>query len=320
MRVLRDTVDQVADEFLKQPEGSRWYVLFPVENPRRYAEAARPSVHAAVEGIQPAVSERQDVRVFDARIAARHRFHQAVCVLVDRLAITGDLHQRIVDSVEICYREAGEVIFEQAGGEGKTLRFNEKFACKTCGDGVPRSGAGPVQLQQPDGRLSALPGFRQHDRLRHGSGDSGHVAVAEEGAVDPWTKPQHEWAWKHFKAEQKGKVRFDVPFCDLNAKERAVLLAAVREYFAEVEEKKYKVHVRVFLSRYRGYARVPRLQRLAAAEGSAVRTGRREDDRRSRADEHGGSAGVLRRRSKSRRKRARSPTKCWSKSASGSSS
>ena len=55
----------------------------------------------------------------------------------------------------------------------------------------------------------------------------------EEGAVDPWTKPQHEWAWKHFKAEHKGKVRFNVPFCDLNAEERAALLAAIREYFAE---------------------------------------------------------------------------------------
>ncbi len=77
------------------------------------------------------------------------------------------------------------------------------------------------------------------------------------GAVDPWTKPQHQWAWKHFKAENKGKVRFDVPFCDLDAKEARDCRTAIREYFAEVEEKKYKVHVRVFLSRYRGYARCP---------------------------------------------------------------
>ena len=35
------------------------------------------------------------------------------------------------------------------------------------------------------------------------------------------------------------------------------VVEAIREYFAEVEEKKYKVHVRVFLSRYRGYAQCP---------------------------------------------------------------
>ena len=53
-------------------------------------------------------------------------------VLVDRIAIAPDLHQRLVDTVEICYREAGEVIFESASG-GERLRFNEKFQCKTCG-------------------------------------------------------------------------------------------------------------------------------------------------------------------------------------------
>ena len=41
-------------------------------------------------------------------------FEKPLFALVDRLAITPDLHQRIVDTVEICYREAGEVIFEQA--------------------------------------------------------------------------------------------------------------------------------------------------------------------------------------------------------------
>ena len=39
-----------------------------------------------------------------------------VFVLVDRLAIGPELHQRLVDTIEICYREAGEVIFESASG------------------------------------------------------------------------------------------------------------------------------------------------------------------------------------------------------------
>ncbi len=39
--------------------------------------------------------------------------------------------------------------------------------------------------------------------------------------------------------------------------EQDVVFAAVREFFAFLETKKYKLHVRVFLSRYRGYARCP---------------------------------------------------------------
>jgi excinuclease ABC subunit A len=96
----------------------------------------------------------------------------------------------------------------------------------------------------------------------------------EEGAVDPWTKPQHEWAWKSFKFHNKNKVRLNVPFCDLKQNERERVFKAVREYFSDVESKKYKVHVRVFLSRYRGYAECPECQgsRLRA-EALYVRVG-----------------------------------------------
>ena len=55
----------------------------------------------------------------------------------------------------------------------------------------------------------------------------------------------------------RGKVRWNVPFCDLTKEEQALVYDHVHKFFAEVETKKYKVHVRVFLSRYRGYAECP---------------------------------------------------------------
>jgi excinuclease ABC subunit A len=45
----------------------------------------------------------------------------------------------------------------------------------------------------------------------------------------------------------------DVPFRDLSEDDRAFVMNAVREFFDYLETKKYKLHVRVFLSRYRGY-------------------------------------------------------------------
>jgi excinuclease ABC subunit A len=79
----------------------------------------------------------------------------------------------------------------------------------------------------------------------------------DKGAIDPWTKPASDWALNYYRAKYGKKVRFDVPICDLRDKEREQLYKMVHEYFDEVETKKYKVHVRVFLSRYRGYARCP---------------------------------------------------------------
>ena len=68
---------------------------------------------------------------------------------------------------------------------------------------------------------------------------------------------QHAWYLAEFRKAEKGKFRFDVPVMDLNPAEMETLHRHIREYFKEVETKKYKVHVRVFISRYRGYTLCP---------------------------------------------------------------
>ncbi|MBV8817089.1 MAG: excinuclease ABC subunit UvrA, partial [Acidobacteriaceae bacterium] len=86
---------------------------------------------------------------------------------------------------------------------------------------------------------------------------NGGLSISE-GAVDPWTKPQYSWYLEEtFLKAARGKVRLNVQFCDLRPEERSFVYDHVRRFFAEVEAKKYKVHVRVFLSRYRGYAECP---------------------------------------------------------------
>ena len=80
-----------------------------------------------------------------------------------------------------------------------------------------------------------------------------------------------------FRKQAAGRVRFNVPFCDLTEDEQKLVLEGgkkvdgVRQFFNFLETKKYKLHVRVFLSRYRGYARCPECGGVAAAQRSALR-------------------------------------------------
>src|SRR5581483_10038183 len=79
-----------------------------------------------------------------------------------------------------------------------------------------------------------------------------------DGAVEPWTKPKYRsWLGNFRKTARSKGVRMNVPFCELSAKEQEVLFAAIRNFLDVLETKKYKLHVRVFLSRYRGYALCP---------------------------------------------------------------
>ncbi|HYP08690.1 MAG TPA: excinuclease ABC subunit UvrA [Bryobacteraceae bacterium] len=256
-RVQKDTVDQIADTFAQQPQGSRWYVLFPVEVSGDTQKLRDHLFTLRSKGFNRLFQGGQTFEFSTPESLLDIDFSQPVFALVDRLAITDDLHQRIVDSVEICYREAGEVIFEPASSDNIRLRFSEKFACKTCGKEFQEPDPGLFSFNNPKGACPRCQGFGNTIDYDMDLVIPDTSLSLEEGAVDPWTKPQHDWAWKHFKSENKGKIRFTVPFCDLYPEERAILLNAIREYFAEVEQKNYKVHVRVFLSRYRGYAQCP---------------------------------------------------------------
>jgi excinuclease ABC subunit A len=260
-QVLRDTVDHVALRMLAEPEGSRWYVLFPIRSGPKTEDLRDALFSLRSKGFNRLY---QGGRVFEFSTPESLLdidFARPVFILADRLTVAPDQHARIVDSVEICYREAGEVIFEQAGTDPPhQILFNEKFACKTCGMGFREPEPVLFSFNNPIGACPRCQGFGNTIDYDMNRVIPDTTLSLEEGAVDPWTKPQHEWAWRHFKSSSKGKVRLNVPFCDLKEDERKRVFKAVREYFEEVETKKYKVHVRVFLSRYRGYAECPECQ------------------------------------------------------------
>ncbi len=279
-RVERDTVDQIAGRLLAEPAGSRWYVLFPIR----------------VAGGQAGTQALRD-RLFELRKKGFNRLFQNGCTfefstpeslldidfssplfaLVDRLVMGPELHQRLVDSAEICYREAGEVLFEQAGARPpRTLRFSEKFACKKCNleflDPDPRL----FSFNSPFGACPRCQGFGNTIDYDLNLVIPNPSLSLDEGAVEPWTKPKYRAYLDAFKRRARGKVRFSAPFGALSAAERDIVLGGIRGFFDYLETKKYKLHVRVFVSRYRGYAECPVCQgaRLRA-EALWVRVGGR---------------------------------------------
>jgi excinuclease ABC subunit A len=217
--------------------GFAWYVLFPVEVSGDTQKLRDHLFTLRSKGFNRLFQGGQTFEFSTPESLLDIDFGKPVFALVDRLAITDDLHQRIVDSVEICYREAGEVIFEPASSELARLRFSEKFACKTCGMEFRDPEPSLFSFNNPQGACPRCQGFGNTIDYDMDLVIPDTSLSLEDGAVDPWTKPQHDWAWKHFKSEHKGKVRFHVPFCDLYPEERAAVLAAVREYFEEVERR-----------------------------------------------------------------------------------
>ncbi len=260
-RVEKDTVDQVAARMLEQPAGTRFLVLFPVKR----ETAQIPKTHLAelrARGFNRLWQSGKTYEFSTPESLLDIDWEQPVYVLADRIAIAPDLHQRIVDTVEACYRESGDAIFEDARSGVRHL-FSERFICKY--DNLEFREPEPIlfSFNSPAGACPRCQGFGNTidfalDLIVPNQGLS-----MEQGAIEPWTKPRgREW-YDDFRLKAAGRVRFDVPFCDLTEAEQKLVLEGdkkidgVRQFFSFLETKKYKLHVRVFLSRYRGYARCP---------------------------------------------------------------
>jgi excinuclease ABC subunit A len=240
---------------LAQPAGARWYVLFPV------AVGSSDERNARLFELRKKGFNRlfQNQRIFEfstPESLLEIDFEQPLFALADRVAIGPDLRQRLVDTVEICYREAAEVIFENAAG-GERLRFNENFACKFCNIDYREPEPILFSFNSPAGACPRCQGFGNTIDFSMDLAIPNRSLSINEGAVEPWTKPKGKQWLVDFARSSKGKVRFDVPFCDLTEVEQKILFAAIRAFFDFLETKKYKLHVRVFLSRYRGYAQCP---------------------------------------------------------------
>jgi excinuclease ABC subunit A len=254
-RVRRDTVDEAAARMLELPEGSRWYALFAVGEHAGAASLRDHLFELRKRGFNRLFQGGKMFEFSTPESLLEIDFAKPVFILADRIAIAPDLHQRLVDTIETCYRESGEVIFEAADGS-QQLRFNEKFQCKTCGAEFNTPEPILFSFNSPFGACPRCQGFGNTIDFDMDRIIPDKTLSLDDGAVEPWTKPKYRSWLGNFKKSAKG-VRFRAPYCDLSDTERDAVDAFIRRFLDFLEGKKYKLHVRVFLSRYRGYAPCP---------------------------------------------------------------
>ena len=325
--VQRDTVDQIADRVLSHPAGQRFYLLYrfePAASPGAAGAAPRRTRARAAGPPEAPKPSRDDLRRALADLQKRgfNRLYQAgrvyeftapeelldldfaqpVYVVADRLSVSPEVRSRLIDGVELCYREGrGEAIFEfpaeaatgSAGADdpataGKRLVFNERFECKRCGIAYQEPEPSLFSFNSPYGACPRCQGFGNTIDFDLNLVIPDRSKTLNQGAIDPWTKPRYRQPFAELKRYAKANgIPLDVPFRELSARHQELVIEgdpAKREYsgikgfFAWLERKKYKLHVRVFLSRYRGYAICPdchgtRLRQEARAvkiEGRAI--------------------------------------------------
>ncbi|MCX6543758.1 MAG: excinuclease ABC subunit UvrA [Acidobacteria bacterium] len=185
-------------------------------------------------------------------------------VVADRVTIGPGIESRLTDSIETAYAEGGgaAIAVEVADGPGARVHlFSERFECRSCG--IPYETPQPslFSFNNPFGACATCHGFGNIIEVDMDLVVPDPTLSINRNAIEPWSKPHYRSCLADLKrVARKGSVRLDTRWQDLTDEERRIVIegdgdeyTGVRGFFAWLERKKYKVHVRVFLSRYRGY-------------------------------------------------------------------
>jgi len=221
-------------------------------------------------------------------------FSLPVFVLIDRIVVSPENRARIVDAAEIAYREGGEVLYEEvpreelpAGASRTRHRFSTAYECRSCHKPGREPEPRLFSFNNPFGACPRCQGFGNTIDFDLNLIVPDKSLSLNDGAIDPWNRPKYRSWFTELKRQSKTlNIPMDVPWQDLTAEQQELLLYGDKRtsssggtgfhgiygFFAEMERKKYKLHVRVMLSKYRGYAVCPecRGQRLRA-EARSVR-------------------------------------------------
>lgn len=259
--VRRDSVRTILERLKQESRNHdelKLYILFPLRD--------HPTVSLQDElenlkkqGFFRVVCKNEVIDLHDG--IPFHAQKNDVLVLVDRLVYRNNGEQtRLAESLEAAFLNGGGYAVVKMVDNGKEFRFNQHYECAQCG----------IRYEEPDPRLFSFN--NPYGACPHCQGFGRSVGIdldlvvpdrsktLRSGAIHPWTFPK----WREnlrdlLRIAPREKVRLDVPFEELTQRELDIVLNGcsgfdgIYEFFKFIERKSYKIHYRVFLSRYRAY-------------------------------------------------------------------
>jgi excinuclease ABC subunit A len=254
--VARDNAESV---FRRLPRDARFLVLFSVSAPARLPWA---EVRGGLEraGFTRALVQGGIVPLEALGKKPPGGFE----VVVDRLIAKAEHRSRIVGSLEQAFHfgKGHAILFFV--DEGRRERYSTELECAACRIRYRDPTPNLFSFNSPLGACPKCRGFGRTIGIDLGLVVPDLRKSIRGGAIKPWAIKAAEWERKEcLKFCAQKNIPIDVPWSDLPAEQRRLVLEGdgkyygVRGWFQWLETKTYKMHVRVFLSRYRSYDLCP---------------------------------------------------------------
>ena len=155
--IRQQTIDQIIDQIMALPEGTRIQVMAPVVRGRKgehtkVLEDARRSgyVRARIDG---------EMHELDEEIKLSKTYKHQIDIVVDRLIVRADIATRLTDSVETASNLTGGLVTVNLLKEGQDLSFSQNYACEDCGVSIEELAPRLFSFNSPFGACPTCMGL-----------------------------------------------------------------------------------------------------------------------------------------------------------------
>ena len=224
--IRQQTIDQIIDQVLELPEGSRIQVLSPVVRARKgeYAkvfEDARKSgyVRCRVDGALYELTEEIKLE--------KNKKHN-IEVVVDRLIVRPDVRQRLTDSVETASGLSGGLVIVNVLGDDRDILFSQNYACADCGVSIEELTPRMFSFNNPYGACPTCMGLGSQLKVDPGMIVPDGEKSILEGAIQAsgWNSIRSDGISRmYFDAlAQKYRFKLTTPWKNLTEEARNIIL------------------------------------------------------------------------------------------------
>ncbi len=250
--VKKDTIDSIVEALYELPHETKGWICFPWRREEDVNLLKK-------DGFFRVVQNKEVVHIDDMKASDQKPLY----VLVDKLILDKDERERLVDSLEIALRKGNGKV-KILTKEGFQHIFSNRLECKQCGILYEEPYPNMFSFNSPQGACPSCHGFGDLAVLDEDKIIPDKNKSLEEGAVEPWTKPASRRRMRKLLSEaQKRGIPTDIPFKDLKDEWKRFVFEGegyykgINGFFERLKKKKYKIQVRVYLSRYRKYIPCP---------------------------------------------------------------
>ncbi len=183
-------------------------------------------------------------------------------VVADRLQVKDREKSRLAESVESALNHgkgfAWVALYAMGEERPELMEFSRAFICVGCDKKLHKPTPVLFSFNHPVGACPECKGFGKTLKYSIDRVVPDESLSLNQGAIEPWTKPSYRWFFDELaESADKHAIDLDTPFSRLTEREREKVFKGTEDFsgidgfFEHLEKKKYKLHIRVFLSRYK---------------------------------------------------------------------